>query len=218
MPTVDAAAVLDALSWRYATKQFDPARKIPETQWASLERAAQLAPSSYGLAPWRFVVVRDPALRTKLRAHAWNQPQITDASHLVVFCRKLQVTPADVDAYVDRIVEVRNAPRPSLDGYRGMMLGSIADASKLPGGSFDAWTSRQVYIALGFFLAAAAMIGVDTCPMEGFDPSAFDELLGLRQAGYASTVVATAGYRSPEDGMARMKKVRPSEHEVLVRV
>lgn len=218
MKTIDPQTLLDSLGWRYAVKKFDPSRTIPEATWSTLERAAQLSPSSYGLAPWRFVVVRDPALRTRLRASAWNQPQITDASHLVVFCRKLQVTPADVEQYVDRIVEVRGTPRQALDGYRSMMLGSISDPAKVPGGSFDAWTSRQVYIALGFFMASAALLGVDVCPMEGFDPAAFDEALGLRREGYAATVLAAAGYRAADDPLAGMKKVRPAESRVVFRV
>lgn len=219
MPVVPAETLLSQLSWRYATKKFDPTRKIPAPAWSALEQAAILAPSSYGLQPWKFVVITDAALRSKLREASWNQPQITDASHMVVFARRREMTPDDVNHFVDRIVEVRHAPREALAGYRDMMLGSVASPATMPGGNFDAWTSRQVYIALGFFLSAAAMLGIDACPMEGFDPAKYDEILGLSALGYCATVVATAGYRAPDDDFAPSKsaKVRFPESEVIMR-
>lgn len=196
--------VRTALSWRYATKKFDPARKIPDDTWNTLAEALTLAPSSYGLQPWKFLVIKDPALRARLRPASWNQPQITDASHLVVLCRRTTLTAADVDRYVDRIVEVRGVPKAALNDYRGMMLGSV----NAPNANHSAWNANQVYIALGFFLAAAAMAGVDACPMEGFDKDQYDQILGLSGSGYASTVVAAAGYRAADDAFASMKKVR----------
>lgn len=218
MQTISPDVLLAQLNWRYAVKKFDPARKIAPATWSALEKAAQLAPSSYGLSPWRFVVVNDAATRAKLRAVSWNQPQITDASHLVVFCRRLAVTPADIERYIQRIAEVRGVPIASLDGYKQMMLGSSADPTKVPGGSMETWTRSQVYISLGFFLSAAALLGVDACPMEGFDPSKYDEILGLRSHGFTAAVVATAGYRAADDGLAMAKKVRPPEQEVVVHV
>lgn len=219
MTPIPADTLLRQLTWRYATKKFDPARKISPESWSALEQAATLAPSSYGLQPWKLVVVTDPALRAALRTHSWNQPQITDASHLVVFARRSELTPADVDRWIDRIVEVRGAPRAALAGFRDMMLGSVADPAAAPGGSFDVWISRQVYIALGFFLSAAALLGVDACPMEGFDPAKYDELLGLPGRGYRATVLATAGYRAADDPLApeRAPKVRYAESEVIWR-
>lgn len=218
MPTIPAETLLSQLSWRYATKKFDPARKIPPATWSTLMSAAILSPSSYGLQPWKLVVVTNPALRQKLREASWNQTQITDASHLVVFARKREVTAADVNRFVDRIVEVRKAPREALAGYRDMMLGSVANPPTLPGGGFDNWTSRQTYIALGFFLAAAAMLGVDSCPMEGFDPAKYDEALGLPALGYHATVLATVGYRAADDGFAPDKsaKVRFAESDLVL--
>ena len=193
MSTIPAETILKQFAWRYATKKFDPARKIAPDTWAALEKATMLAPSSYGLQPWKFIVVTDPTVRAKLKGVSWNQPQITDASHLVVFARRSELNAADVQRWIDRIAEVRNAPHAALAGFRDMMLGSVASPAATPGGGFETWISRQCYIALGFFLAAAAMLGVDACPMEGFDPAQYDQILGLPAMGYKATVLATAG-------------------------
>lgn len=218
MKAIPPSDVLANLSWRYAVKKFDASRKVPADVWSALEKAAVLSPSSYGLQPWRFVVVTNPDVRQKLKAASWNQPQITDASHLVVFCRRVTMTVADVDKLITKIVEVRGVPKESLDGYRGMMVGSVSNPSAVPGGSIETWTRSQTYIALGVFLSAAAMMGVDACPMEGFDPKVYDEVLGLQKDGYTAVVLATAGYRAADDGMAGAKKVRFAEADVIRRV
>ncbi|MBL8761944.1 MAG: NAD(P)H-dependent oxidoreductase [Phycisphaerae bacterium] len=214
METIAPARLIETLSRRYATKQFDAARKIPGDVWSTLEQAAILAPSSYGLQPWTFVVVTDSAVREKLRAVSWNQPQITDASHLVVFCAKSNLVRADVDRYIDRIARVRGVSRDALAGFRDMMLGTV----EAPGADHLHWNQRQVYIALGFFLSAAAMLGVDACPMEGFDAARYNEILGLSSQGLSATVLAAAGYRSAGDPSASMKKVRFDASDVIKRV
>ena len=150
--------VLSQLAWRYATKKFDATKTIAPDLWAELERAAVHAPSSYGLQPWKFVVVTDPAVRQKLHAVSYNQPQILDASHLIVFAAKNPPTPADIDAYVARTAEVRGATVEALDGFKQMMLGSL---SRMDAVQAHRWAARQVYIALGVFLASAALVGVD---------------------------------------------------------
>ncbi len=217
MPTT-TADVISALSWRYAVKKFDASKKLSEETWTALERALVLSASSYGLQPWRFVVVRDPSVRQKLRTASWNQSQITDASHMVVFCRKIEVTAADVQRYIDRILEVRKAPAAALEDYRKMMVGSVSNPASLPGGDMVTWTRSQTYIALGQFLASAALLGVDACPMEGFDPKAYDEILGLSKQGFLPVVVATAGYRAADDGFAALAKVRFAHDDVVKHV
>lgn len=217
MKPIEPGAVLENLNWRYATKKFDPSRKIPADLWASLERAMTLAPSSFGLQPWVFVVVTDPALRTQLRAVGMDLPQITDASHLVVFCRRTSVTNEYIDRYIERIAQVRGVSKESLAGFRKSMVDSMARPASLHGGSVDAWAGRQVYIALGFFVFAAAMLGIDACPMEGFDAAGFDRVLDLRKDGLAANVIATAGYRLPDDPAAGRKKVRFAEEDVIRR-
>ncbi len=209
--TLSPDQLLRALEWRYATKKFDASRIIPAPIWQALERSLVLAPSSFGLQPWKFFVVDDSALRAKLRAAAWNQAQITDASHLVVLARRSPLEVADVAAFIQRLSEVRGAPLESLAGYRAMIEGFIT----APTFRADDWTARQVYIALGGFLSAAALLGVDACPMEGFDPKVFDDLLGLPSQGYRATVVATAGYRAADDAISSAPKVR-FPHQTLV--
>lgn len=214
MNTTSPSSVIDALKWRYAVKKFDATKKIPAATWAALEEATVLAPSSYGLQPWRFFVVDDPAIRAQLRPVSWNQSQITDASHLLVFARRATMTVADVDAYVNRIVAVRGGDPAALADYRKMMVGHVTN----PALDVTAWATKQAYIALGVFLAAAAMMGVDTCPMEGFVPAEYDRILKLPEQGFHATVVATAGYRAADDMFAGFKKVRWPMNEAVVHV
>lgn len=213
MKPIPEADLLSALQWRYAVKKFDPTRKIPDATWRTLVEATVLAPSSFGLQPWRFVVVRDPKLREALVAHSWNQRQVADASHLLVFAQKKGLAAADVERYVKRTVEVRKTPAEQLDGYKKIMLGFVSQ----PREKFDvdAWSGRQLYIALGQFMAAAAVIGIDTCPMEGIDPAKYDELLGLRAEGYATVCACPAGYRAADDKYATTPKVRYATEDVV---
>lgn len=215
MSAVSPDTILGQLQWRYATKKFDPARKIPAPLWADIERATVLAPSSYGLQPWKLVVVTDPEVRKQLHPVSWNQPQILDASHLVVFAARNPPTPADVDAYVARTAEVRATPIAALDGFKQMMLGTL---SRLTPEAAHAWAARQAYIALGVFLSACAAIGVDACPMEGFQPDAYDDILGLKPLGYGAVVIATAGYRAADDVAATKPKVRFEVKDKVIRM
>jgi nitroreductase len=214
MNTIHRDQLLKQLNWRYATKQFDAERKIPAQDWAALEEALLLTPSSYGLQPWNFVLVSDPAVREKLVGASWGQRQVADASHLVVFAVKNELSEADVEKYIGRIAEVRGVPRESLNGFRDMMVGAIIkgmDASQR-----KAWATRQAYIALGNFLNSAALLGIDACPMEGIEPEKYNEILGLGRQGLSAVVVATAGYRRADDAYASLKKVRFPREQVLI--
>ncbi len=215
MNPVSADTVLAQLRWRYATKKFDPAKKIAPDLWAKLEQAVVLAPSSYGLQPWKFLVVTDPAVRAKLHPVSWNQPQVLDASHLVVFAAKNPPTPADVERHIARTAEVRGVAPETLDGFKQMMLGSLA---RMTHQDAHAWAARQCYIALGVFLSACALVGVDACPMEGFQPDKYDEILGLTARGLSAVVIATAGYRAESDPAAQFPKSRFAVHDVVERI
>ncbi|MBM3982863.1 MAG: NAD(P)H-dependent oxidoreductase [Planctomycetes bacterium] len=208
-------AVLAQLKWRYATKKFDSTKKIDPALWAQVEQGAILSPSSYGIQPWKFVVVTDPDVRKKLHPVSYNQPQILDASHLVVFAAMNPPTHAHIEAYVARTAEVRGATVESLDGFKQMMLGSVG---KLDAEKAYRWATKQTYIALGTFLATAAMVGVDACPMEGFQNDKYDEILGLKEKGLAAVVLATAGYRAADDKYASATKVRFDAKDVVIRV
>jgi nitroreductase len=213
-PSLPAAlateALLERLRWRYAVKKFDPLRKIPAAIWDALEDVLRLSPSSYGLQPWRFVVVQDKALRETLRAASWNQAQITDASHLVVFAARRGLGVTDVERLIDATVTERGVTRESVAGFARALTGFVQSERDL-----EAWSACQTYIALGFFLEACALLGVDACPMEGIEPAKYDEILGLKDKGFGALCVATAGYRSAEDAYAQAKKVRyPAEHVI----
>src|SRR5580692_3167262 len=184
MTPISPDLLRERLEWRYATKQFDPNRKISSEVWTVLEDALVLTASSGGLQPWAFVVVTDPSLRAKLQAASFNQPQIVDASHLVVFASKTDVTEAHVDAHVARTAELRGVNPDTLGGFRNMLVGGIVNAQGAP--ERKAWAGRQTSIALGNLLTSAALLGVDACPMEGFVPAQYDEILGLNQLGLTS--------------------------------
>jgi nitroreductase len=216
MNTIDCNQLIGQLNWRYATKQFDPQRKISPEEWTALEEALVLTPSSYGLQPWKFVVVADPAVRERLVPASWGQRQVADASHFVVFAIKKNLSEQDVDDHLGRIAEVRGVPRESLGQYRDMMVGSIVKGRDEK--RRNDWASHQVYIALGSFLTSAALLGIDACPMEGIEPAKYDEILGLNKKGLSSVVAAAAGYRAATDRYSLAKKVRFSRDQVLLRV
>lgn len=205
--------VVQQLNWRYATKQFDPDLTISDEVWAALEQSLVLAPSSFGLQPWKFFVVRNPALRQQLREHAWGQAQVTDASHLVVLAIKKDIGAPEVDQFVERMATVQQVPAETLGGYGSMVKGFLA-APPYPL-SMDGWATRQVYIALGFLMYSAAMLEVDTCPMEGFNPAKFDELLHLSEQGYSAVVLCALGHRAADDKYAALPKVRYSPETVV---
>ncbi len=214
MNTTSPEALSAQLAWRYATKKFDSARKIPDGAWQALERSFLLAPSSFGLQPWKFVVVTDPALKAQLPGISWNQQQPKDCSHLVVFAARRGLSAADVDRHLAHAAAVRGAPIESLAGYREMMVGFI---TRLSPEQLNAWADRQTYIALGFLLSAAAMLGVDATPMEGIDGPAYDKLLGVDKAGCASLAACALGYRAADDQYAKAPKVRYSDADVIIR-
>jgi nitroreductase len=205
--------LLAALQWRYATKAFDPGRRIPADSWAALERSLVLSPSSYGLQPWKFLVIDDPALRAELRPHSWNQSQVTDASHLVVFLAQRSITETDLDRLITATSEARAVPAEQLAGYRELMAKDLVHGPRSE--RIGTWASNQVYIALGTFMAAAALLEVDTCPIEGFSPPEYDRILGLENSPYRSAVVCAAGYRSPDDKYATLTKVRYPASELI---
>jgi nitroreductase len=213
--SIPIPTLTEALHWRYATKKFDPARKIPADTWAALEQALLLAPSSFGLQPWRFVLVQDPETRARLSAAAYGQRQFVDSSHLVVFAGRRDYSVADLAHYLDRIAAVRGVPRESLKGFEGSVAGQVEGARRE--GRIDAWMAREVYIALGFLLSSAALLGVDACPMEGLEPARFDEILGLGPLGYGTLCACALGYRSADDKYAGMAKVRFEPSEVFLR-
>lgn len=205
--------LLEALHWRYATKVFDPNRKIPADLWQALEESLVLSASSYGLQPYRFWVVTDPAKRAQLVPHSWNQRQVVDASHFVVFTARTTVTRDDVERLLRRVSEVRRVPAESLESYRGMMMGDLVEGPRRQVAHH--WAARQAYLALGNLLTSAALLGVDACPMEGFVPAEYDRVLGLAGSGYTAVVACALGYRSADDRYASLPKVRFEQQDLI---
>ena len=201
------------LNWRYATQKFDPARKIPEVEFRELLESLRLAPSSYGLQPWKFIVARDEDLRKALRKHAWNQPQVTDASHLLVLCALKGIDPDYVKDFTARIAKSREVAPESLSQYEQAMLNSL---TAMPAQALSDWMKRQVYLALGMLLAQCAYKKIDSCPMEGFDAKKFDEILDLAKLNLESVVLCPIGYRAKDDQYAGLKKVRFRKNEVFI--
>ncbi len=215
MPTIPVETIVSQLQWRYATKAFDPSAKIPADLWSRLEDTLVLTPSSYGLQPWKFLVITNDALRESLVPHAWGQRQAADCSHFVVMCAKTNLDEAYLDSYLRDIATKRNIPTSALDGLRGMMLGSLAQMDEA---AVHAWAAKQCYIALGNFMTAAALLGIDTCPMEGFVPARYDEILGLPEQGLTAAVACAAGYRSAGDKYASLPKVRFPASKLIVHI
>ncbi len=205
--------ISQALQWRYATKQYDTTKKVSDEHVQKILEAIQYAPNSFGLQAWRAIIVHDVETRKKLREVGYNQAQITDASHLIVFAVKNDITEADTEEFMQDIVKERGVERSTLDGYAQTINGALTQKGKE--GAHN-WMSRQAYISLGFGLLTAALLGVDACPMEGFDNAKFDEILGLTEKGLSSKAILTLGYRVPSDPFAHMKKVRTPQERLFI--
>lgn len=201
------------LAWRYATKKMDPARAVPEAKVDTILDAISLAPTSSGVQPFEVIVVTNPDVKAKLRAAGYDQAQITDGSHVLVFAVWDNYTAARIDAVVDRIAEVRGGRYESVtqyyDGMKAMVL------ARTPEANFE-HAARQAYIALGFALTAAAFEDVDATPMEGFDPAKVDEILGLKARGLRSVTLMPLGYRAAEgDWLKDLPKVRRARDQLI---
>lgn len=207
--------IINSLNWRYATKKFDATKKLSTEQLDTILEAMRLSASSFGLQPWKFVIVSNPETRATLRGAAWDQSQITDASTLIVLAARTDVDATFADAYIKSVADTRGMDVAALSGYANMIKGSIASRSPE---AVKEWTAKQVYIALGTALTTAAQLEVDACPMEGFDNAKFDEILGLKEKNLTSCVCLTLGFRASDDETASYKKVRYAKEEVVITV
>ncbi len=207
--------ILSALNRRYATKLFNPDKKVSDSDLDILLEAVRLAPSSLGIQPWRVIVIVDKEMKTRLKAAAYNQAQIGDASQVIVFTSRKSLDEHYVDSYLENVMKVRNQKNEDVQGYKKMIMNSYAN--RTPEGVKE-WNSRQAYIALGILLETAALMNIDACPMEGFDIAQFDRILGLEKTEYSCAVIAAIGYRSENDKYAFAKKVRFCKEELIVKI
>jgi nitroreductase len=196
---------------RYATKRYDDTRKIPADQWRALEEALLYSASSTGLQPWKFVVVTNPEVREKLLPKSWNQRIIVTASHLVVLAAREELGEEDVRRHVANFVKIRNLS----PDEAAQLLERQSGILKRPGLDAFRYASYQVYIALGNLLTSATLLGLDSTAIGGFEPDAYDEILGLKGTGYKSVVVAAVGYHAADDSNATLAKVRFPIEQVI---
>jgi len=204
---------LENQNWRYATKKFDASKKISTADLNTLKEAIRLSASSYGLQPYKVLIVENPELRAKLVGASYGQTQVADASHLLVFANELNFGAAGIDQLANNISATRGLPLEAIQGYVDFMKGSITG---LPEEVRNIWSAKQTYLALGNLLNAAAELKIDVTPMEGFVPAQVNEILGLDKLGLNATLVAPIGYRHAEDETQHYKKVRKSNDELFI--
>jgi nitroreductase len=207
--------IIDDLNWRYATKAFDPEKKVSKEDLETLLEGLRLTPSSFGLQPWAFVVVETQEILEKLLPVSWNQQQVTQASHTFVLCRKESMDEAYVDRYIADLCEKRGMKVEDMGGLSKVIKDFLSKHSEE---ALTSWMSDQVYIALGQLMTVAATLKIDACPMEGFDSNAYDEILGLKEKGLRSVVVCPVGYRASDDKYATLAKIRWELDDVVVRM
>jgi nitroreductase len=213
MSQVHTAAILEQLNWRYATKKFDSDKKISESNWKALEESVRLAPSSYGLQPWQFLIVQNMDLRNQLTPHTWNQTQVNDCSHYVVLTYKKKMDEQHIQKFIDKNIEVRNVPAANLEGYKNMMINNLTQGAATE--TIGWWAQRQCYIAMGFLMETAALLNIDTCAIEGLDPAAYDRILKLEDSEYSTVAAVACGYRHADDKYQVAQKVRFDSNEVI---
>lgn len=205
--------IVKALSWRFATQSFDASKKVSEDDLHAILESGRLSPSSFGIEAWKFLVVVNPEIRAKLRAVAWDQAKVTEASHLIVIARRTDVRENITNELISRTAKTQGVGEEALAGYRGMVEGSMAGRSDA---ELDTWVRAQTYIALGIMMETASLLGIDNAPMEGFDPVKVDEILGLKEKHLASTSMLAIGYRL--EGAPVRPKTRRSFEEVVEQI
>ncbi len=204
--------IIEQLKWRYATKDFDKTKKLTVNQLNTLLESVNLSASSYGMQPFEVMVIENQELKDRLRTVSGDQSQVSDASQLILFAARNNLSPLHVEEYIQRIMSIRNVSYDSLIDYRNRIVKSISSKSQE---TLFQWASRQIYIALGFLLVTAAVEEIDACPIEGFEKEMYDEILGLKEKGLSSVVMVAVGYRSADDKYQFKPKVRKSIKELI---
>jgi nitroreductase len=212
----EMTTVNERLAWRYATKKYDATKSVPAEKLERIIEAVRLAPTSSGLQPFELFVVSNADIRAKIRTVAWDQTQITDCSHLLVFAAWDDITADRVNTMFDFTNDVRGFTSEGWENYRQLLLGIVAERGTEA--NYQA-AARQAYIGLGTALIAAAFEEVDATPMEGFDPAAVDEILELKSKNLRSVVILALGYRAAEgDWLVNLKKVRRSRDNFVTEI
>lgn len=209
-----SSPMIESLQWRSAVKKFDPSKKVSEADLQTLIQAANLAPSSGGLQPFRLLVINNPELRAQLHTVSFGQAQVVDASHFFVIAVQTDIDQGLVDNYINRVAEVRQQELSELAGLNQALshfINSFPDEFK-PG-----WATRQAFISLGTMISVAASMRIDACPMEGFEPEKYNEILDLGSKNLAAVALFAVGYRAEDDPFANAPKVRKRESDFVLR-
>lgn len=204
--------IIEDLNWRYATKKFDTTKKVSNEDLETIKESLRLVASSFGLQPLKYIIIENQELKNKLIPSSYGQMQVADCSYVIVICSTTDVQDIDVDLYMQTIEKVRETPIDMLEQFGQYIKGYIANMTKEQKSN---WTTRQAYIALGQLLSTCAQLRIDSTPMEGFDPSAYNEVLGLSEKGLEATLVCPIGYRSEEDTAQHNKKVRKDSEDLF---
>ena len=204
---------VEALQWRYATKKFDPERTVAPDKLEILKRSFNLTATSYGLQPLKLVVVRNRELQEKLQKASYNQKQLSTASHVLVLCIEKEIDKTFIENYFKYVRDIRNTPDNILEPFRNSLIG---DFEKKPLDEIHTWATHQAYLVLGTLLTVCAVEGIDSCPMEGFEPEKYDEILDLKEHNLCSVLALPIGYRSSKDFFADLKKVRRPLEETVI--
>lgn len=205
--------IIENLNWRYATKKFDASKKIAKKDLEILKEAVRLSASSYGLQPYQVVLVENEDLREQIKAAAWNQAQITEASDVLIFANITNVGAKEISDYIENMAAIREIPTANLTGFQNMMnkvMTAFSSEEK------EVWSAKQTYIALGTLLSAAADLKIDATPMEGFDINTVNNILQLTERGLSATLIVTLGYRHDADTTQHLRKVRKPNEELFI--
>ena len=204
--------VIDQYKWRYATKKFDTKKKISDSNIELIKESISLAPTSYGLQLFKVIIVENQEIKNELKKASYNQSQISDASHIFVFCNSTKIIGDDIDTYIKNKSSIQNKPISEISGYGDFLKTTLL---KKEHKKVSIWTANQVYIALSHLMTFCPSIGIDSCPVEGFDSYKYNEILNLNNRNLNSTVVAAVGYRSNKDSSQYEKKIRKSNDELF---
>ena len=205
-------SLIESLNWRYATKKFNPDKKVSKEDLDTLKEAIRLSPTSYGLDLYKVFIIEDLELRKKLQPACWNQPHVTQASHMFVFTNVAKDFEAEIGKSIERKAKLTGKSVEEFEMYKNFVLGKMA--LRTPEGNAD-WTAKQTYIPLSNLLTTAAHLRIDCCPMEGFEPEQVNEILGIKEKGLNAAVLAVIGYRSEEDKTQHNPKSRKSTEELF---
>ena len=207
--------IIDSLNWRYATKKFDSTRKLSKSQINLLKKAFNLTASSYGLQPVKLIVISNQKIKNILLKSSMNQLQVIQCSHLLIICIESNINKSYIESYFKRVIDIRKTDPLVLESFKESIINEFNDMSNT---SIINWSINQAYLALGNLMTVCSVEGIDSCPMEGFLPEIYDEILDLKSKNLKSVLVMPVGYRSVNDQFSSFKKVRKDINDNTIEI